>query len=62
MYCYSKDGPNCRYCVTGVFTSDDPQTWVHGLPRYDCIHPLEGDVPIDPDGYSSCPESYKICR
>lgn len=53
--CYNKDGPICKYCKPTNGTGP-----VYGIPRYKCIHPLEGDDPIDPDEICECPESYRI--
>ncbi len=54
MVCYNKDGPQCRYCVPNEDTYN-PEMYLYGMPRYQCIHPLETDNPIDPDKVSECP-------
>jgi len=55
MICYNKDGPICRYCKPINYNG----TYL-GMPRYKCIHPVEGDELIDLDEEATCPESYRI--
>jgi hypothetical protein len=52
--CYSKEGPICKFCLP-IEGSDE----VYGMPRYTCVHPIEGDTHIDPDREAVCPPSYK---
>jgi len=61
MICYDKNGPVCRYCIPNEDTNN-PERYCYGLPRYQCINPLESDNPIDPNEPCTCPESYRIIK